>query len=130
MEKVEAVSGTNITIRGTMSDECGTIQATVIGGDGSTNVVEGLVERNQNFWIENVPLNGTNQITLKATDAAGNVTTTNFTVYPAAIQLKITYTPTGDALWQRTGTVGGTVSDPAAHSDMFIYPAFILCLAA
>ena len=114
MEKVEAVSGTNITIRGTMSDECGTIQATVIGGDGSTNVVEGLVERNRNFWIENVPLNGTNQITLKATDAAGNVTTTNFTVYPAAIQLKITYTPTGDALWQRTGTVGGTVSDPAA----------------
>lgn len=38
-----AVSGTNITIRGTMSDDCGAIQAIVIGGDDSTNVVEGLV---------------------------------------------------------------------------------------
>jgi hypothetical protein len=106
-----AVSGTNLTIRGTMSDETGTIQAQIVDGDGNTNTVTGLVERNNMFWIENVPLNGTSQITLQATDAAGNVTTTNFTVNASDIQLTIDSTPTGDDLYQPTGTVYGTVSD-------------------
>ena len=109
-----AVSGTNITIRGTTSDETETIQATIVNGDGTTNVVEGLVERNGMFWIENVPLNGTNQISLQATDAAGNMTTNNFTVIPSDLILTIDYTPSGDALYQPSGAVGGTVSDPAA----------------
>jgi hypothetical protein len=109
-----AVSGTNITIRGTMSDETGTIVAQVVNGDGTTNEISGIVERNNMFWLENVPLNGTNQITLQATDAAGNVTTTNFTVLPSSLTLTIDSTPTGDALYQSSGSVYGTVSDPSA----------------
>jgi hypothetical protein len=110
-----AVSGTNITIRGTMSDETGTIVATVIAGDGTTNVIQGLIERDNMFWIENVPLNGTSQISLQAIDASGNnVTTTNFTVTPSDIILTIDSTPTGDALWQSSGNVSGTVSNPNA----------------
>ncbi|HTB82254.1 MAG TPA: hypothetical protein VK742_01245 [Candidatus Sulfotelmatobacter sp.] len=108
------VSSTNITIRGTMSDETGSILAQIINGDGTTNEVTGLIERNNMFWIEDVPLNGTNIISIQATDAAGNVTTTNFTVYPGSLGLTIDTTPTGDALWQPTGSVGGTVNDSSA----------------
>jgi hypothetical protein len=110
-----AVSGTSITMRGTMSDETGTIMAQVVNGDGTTNTIAGLVERNHMFWVENVPLNGTNQISIQATDAAGNVTTTNFTVIPGSLTLTIDSTPTGDDLYQPNGRVSGTVSDPTAE---------------
>jgi hypothetical protein len=106
-----AVSGTNITIRGTMSDETGGIVAQIVDGDGNTNTVQGIVERNNMFWIENVPVNGTSQISLQATDAAGNVTTNNFTVTPSDLILTIDSTPTGDALYQGYGSVSGTISD-------------------
>jgi len=109
-----AVSGTSITIRGTMSDETGTVYAQVLDEDGNTNIVTGLVERNGMFWIENVPVNGESQITLQATDAAGNVTTKNFTVEASDLILTITGTPAGDDLWHGAGMVYGTVSDPSA----------------
>lgn len=109
-----AVSGDTCTIRGTMSDETGTIMAQVVNGDGTTNLIAGLVERNGMFWIENVPLNGTNQISIQATDAAGHVATNNFTIMPSVITLTIDTTPTGDELYQGYGSVYGTVSDPDA----------------
>ncbi len=108
------VSGTNATLRGTMSDETGSIVATVVHGDGTTNTVAGLVERNGDFWIENVPLNGINHISVQATDAAGNVTTTNFTVNDSTMTLTIDTAPTGDDLWKPTGNVSGRISDPTA----------------
>ncbi|HEV2695900.1 MAG TPA: hypothetical protein VG347_23625, partial [Verrucomicrobiae bacterium] len=90
----------------------------VINNDGNnvvTNTVSGLIERNNMFWLENVPLNGTDQISIQATDASGlHTTVTNITLLPATVQLTIDNTPTGDDLWQPTGTVSGTVSDPAA----------------
>ena len=70
-----AVSGSNCTVRGTLSDETGSLVATVVNGDGTTNVLAAVVERNGMFWVENIPLNGTNRICLQATDAAGNVAT-------------------------------------------------------
>ena len=108
------VSGTNATLRGTMSDETGSIVAAVVHGDGTTNTVAGLVERNGDFWIENVPLNGINHISVQATDAAGNVTTTNFTVNVSSMTLTIDTVPTGDDLWKPTGNVSGRISDPTA----------------
>jgi hypothetical protein len=108
------VSGTNITLRGTMSDETGGIVATIVNGDGTTNTLTGLVERNGDFWVENVPLNGVNQISLQATDAAGNVTTTNFSVNASSLTVTIDTVPTGDDLWQPTGNVSGQISDPTA----------------
>jgi hypothetical protein len=109
-----AVSGTNITIRGTMSDETGSIQAQIVDGGGNTNLIAGLVERNGMFWIENVPLNGTSQISIQAVDAAGNMATDNFTTMPSALTLTINSTPTGDDLYRPSGTVSGTVGDPDA----------------
>jgi hypothetical protein len=109
-----AVSGTNTIIRGTMDDETGDIAAQVVNGDGTTNIVTGLVERNHMFWIENVPLNGTNQISIQATNAAGIGTNFTFTVIPSSISLTIDSTPTGDGLWQPFGSVSGKVSDASA----------------
>ena len=74
----------------------------------------GIVERNHMFWLENVPLNGTNHVTLQATDAAGNVTVTNFTVKPSSLILTIISTPTGDDLYKPAGSVSGTVGDAGA----------------
>ena len=109
-----AVSETNITMRGTMSDETGTIVAQVTNGDGTVSTIPGLVERDHTFWIENVPLNGTSQIGIQATDAAGNVTTTNLTINTSTVTLTIVSTPGGDALWQSSGYVGCTLSVPTA----------------
>ncbi|HEX3856077.1 MAG TPA: hypothetical protein VHY30_02135 [Verrucomicrobiae bacterium] len=109
-----AVSGTNVTMRGTMSDETGTVAAQVVNGDGTTNMINGMVERNHMFWLENVPLNGTNQISVQAVDAAGNVTVTNFIVETNSLTLTIDSTPGGHDLYQPSGSVGGTVSYPSA----------------
>ena len=120
-----AVSGTNITIRGSMSDETGTIQAQIVDDSGNTNLIAGLVERNGMFWIENVPLNGTSQISIQAEDAAGNMATNNLTIMPSALTLTINSTPTGDALYQPSGTVSGTVGDPDAVVTVNGVPATV-----
>ena len=108
-----AIYGSSFTLRGTMSDETGTVWARVVDGAGNTNVVEGLVERNGMFWVENLPLttNGDNVVTVTATDAAGNVTTTNIMVFESEVVLTIDSTPTGDDLYKPTGSVSGTVSE-------------------
>ena len=106
------VNGSNCTLRGTMGDETGTVLAQIINGDGTTNLLTGLVERNGDYWLENVTLNGTNQISIQATDAAGNTTTTNFTLLPGGTSLTINAV-TGD-LWQPTTSVDGTIGDPNA----------------
>ena len=106
-----AVCGTNMTVRGTMSDETGTIQAQIVDGDSNTNTVAGLVERNGMFWVEDLPLgNGDNTVTVTATDAAGHMTTTNLTISQSEIPLTIDQVPMGNDLFQSTGTVYGTVN--------------------
>ncbi|HSY19510.1 MAG TPA: hypothetical protein VK815_14305 [Candidatus Acidoferrales bacterium] len=109
------VSGTNCAIRGTFSDETGTLVAQVVTGLGTTNIVtntvNGLIERNNMFWLENVPLNGTNQITIQATNAAGIMTTTNFTILPASFNLVVGLGPIWDSY---RGNVIGYVADANA----------------
>ncbi|MDR3563201.1 MAG: hypothetical protein P4N59_17460 [Negativicutes bacterium] len=64
------------------------------------------------FWIENVPLNGTTEISVQATDASGrNTATKTLTIVPSTVQLTIDSTPTGDNLYDAVGTVSGTVGD-------------------
>ena len=110
-----AVSGTGITIRGKTSDETGKVVAQVVNGNGVTTTLNGIVERNGMFWIENVPLNGTSQINIQTTDGSGNhVTQTPFTVSTGSFLLTIDSTPGGDALWQRTGSVSGRVGHAGA----------------
>ncbi|HEX5219823.1 MAG TPA: hypothetical protein VFZ59_09670 [Verrucomicrobiae bacterium] len=80
--------------------------------NGVTNEITGIVERNGMFWVEGLPLaSGTNDLTLIATDAAGNVSNTNLSVVKSSVTLTITSTPTGESLYTPNGTVNGTVSD-------------------
>ena len=114
-----SVSGGSFTLRGTMSDETGTIVARVEDEDNNVSTVDGLVERNGMFWVEDLPLSdGDNTVTVTATDAAGNVTTTSMTVSESDVGLTIVSTPTGNGLCQPSGTVSGTisVSDPTSWS--------------
>ena len=107
------ISGGNFTLRGTLNDETAGVVAQIVDANNNTNIVTGIVERNGMFWVENLPLtNGDNILTVTATDAAGNVSTTNITVSESAIALTINSTPTGDALYKPSGTVGGSISDP------------------
>ena len=122
-----AVSGTSLTIRGTMSDETGTILAQVTDANHNVTPVPGLVERNNMFWIENVPLNatGSTPITIQATDAAGNVTSVPLTVLPSSHTLTIDSTPTGTDLYQPSGSVTGSVGDASATVTVNGMPATI-----
>ncbi len=106
------ISGTNFTARGWVDDFTTSLQATIMDTNGDTNGVSAIVERDGNFWVENLPLAaGSNQLTLTATDAAGNMTTTNITVMGSALAVTMNAVDTNQ-LWQFTTNVGGTISDP------------------
>ncbi len=106
------ISGSSFTQRGAVDDFTTTVQATITDTNGHTNTVSAIVERNGNFWIENLPLAaGSNQLTLTAMDVASNVSTTNITVMGSSLDL--TMTPVNSSqLWQATEEVSGTISDP------------------
>jgi hypothetical protein len=105
------LSGTNFTLRGMLNDETATVSAQITDTNGDTNVVTGLVERGGRFWEENLPLSGgTNSLTVTATDAAGNVTVTNFTVVQSA--LTFTMNPIYADMFQPVQTVTGKIGDP------------------
>ena len=69
-------------MRGTIDDFTANLTAQIVDSSGDTNVIQGLVERNGLFWVENVPLlDGINYVTLTAVDATGtNISTTNLTI--------------------------------------------------
>ena len=74
------VSGAKYTVHGRMDDFTAKLEARIRTKDGTTTH-EALVERSGYFWIEKIPVVlESNQITLTATDAAGNQSETNFTV--------------------------------------------------
>ena len=67
-----------------MGDPTATVSAQIVDSNGDTNEVDGIVERNGNFWVEDLPLAaGTNLLTLTATDAVGNTNATNIYVFRA-----------------------------------------------
>ena len=103
------ISGTNFTWRGSVDDPTVTLWAQIVDSSGNTNVAPGIVERNGNFWVENLPLAaGTSSLTLTATDATGtNASTTNITVVQSSVGLSITSIP--DITCQKTITVSGTI---------------------
>jgi len=77
----DLVSGTEFTLRGSLDDFTASLTAQIVDSSGGTNTVQGLVERNGLFWVENVPLlAGTNYVTLTAMDAVSNISTTNLTI--------------------------------------------------
>lgn len=108
------ISGTNFVWRGSVDDPTVTLSAQIVDASGDTNVVTGIVERNGNFWVENLPLaSGINSLTLTATDAAGNVSQTNISVTQSLVNIAITSVPAVSN--QLTVTVLGTL-DTAGYT--------------
>ena len=105
------ICNSNYTWRGWVNDPTATVTAQMVDTNGNTNIFTGIVERNGNFWVENLPLvSSTNFLTLTVTDSAGNVAVTNIMVFPSAIGLTITM-PDSSQLWSQGITVNGTISD-------------------
>jgi hypothetical protein len=81
----DQISGTTFTLRGSLDDFTASLTALIVDSSGDTNTVQGLVERNGLYWVENVPfLEGTNYVTLTAMDAVGNISSTNLTISVSA----------------------------------------------
>jgi hypothetical protein len=75
------IAGNSFSWRGLISDPNVTITAVSVATDGSTNIVQGVMERDGSFWLYGLPLHGgTNSLSLIASNASGLSTTTNITV--------------------------------------------------
>ena len=112
-QNATVVCGNTFTVQATLSDDTAAAVLHFTDTNGITQTVNGLVERGGNLWFQNVPLpSGTNSFTIKATSAAGNVTTTNITVIQSPMQLTITPLSSG-VLNQSVATVSGCINDPS-----------------
>jgi hypothetical protein len=104
------ISGSNFTWHGYISEATAQVAAQIVNTNGVTNSVSGQVGRNGDFWIYCLPLSGgSNYLFLSATDAAGNVNTTNIVVTQSSLVLTITSASLG-------GPVQGTISDPSDYT--------------
>jgi hypothetical protein len=106
------VSGDKLTVQAWTDDDTATVALLYTNTEGTVQLVRGLVERGGNVWVEGVPLTGgTNSVTLAVTDAAGNVSKTNFSVIYSTVTLTITPL-SQEQMRYGYATVKGTVSDP------------------
>lgn len=102
------LSGGNFTCRGWVDDPTAKVFGSLVNTNGTLSTFA-LVERNGNFWVENLPLTvGTNVLTLTVTNSAGLTSVTNISVVKS--DLVLTMNPIPD-LWQPYVSVSGTVSD-------------------
>ena len=101
-----SIAGSQFMVEAQVGDPTATISATVVDGGGNTNKVSGWVDRDGAGWVNNLPLAaGINTLTVSATDAKGNVSTTSLTISKSSVLVTVT-PPAGDLT-----TVSGTVSD-------------------
>ncbi|MGD0744048.1 MAG: hypothetical protein ABSA45_02740, partial [Verrucomicrobiota bacterium] len=99
------VCGNAFTCDGWVSDPTATVTVQVVATNGNTSVQNATVGRDGHFWAERLSLSGgTNYLTLTATDAAGNMATTNFSVAQGDIGLAIDSVSAGQT------TVTGEIS--------------------
>ena len=104
----EPVGGTSFTLQAQVDSSRDSITASVNG-----TTAKGLVEQNGLVWVYNLPLAaGTNSVTLTASNALGEVSTTNFNVIGNDVGLVVNPL-TSDQMNQPTVTVTGFIPDPA-----------------
>ncbi len=114
------IADDSLTIRGPVDDPTAKMVGQ-ISANGHTNNLSALIERNGYFWFEHVPLaQGANQVTLLATDVAGNSSSTNFVIYGSnEVRIRMDPVQPADQLWQpKIAVVTGKVQ-PANH-DVWI----------
>ncbi len=106
------ISGSNFTMQAQVDDVTAKVTASIVDSNGDTNIVQGLVESGGAVWVNHLPLsNGTNWLTLTATDVAGNASTTNLNVICNDVGLVIDPL-TSSQLNQSSVTVTGSINDP------------------
>jgi archaellum component FlaF (FlaF/FlaG flagellin family) len=106
------ISGSAFTCRGWIGDPTATVSAQLVFPTGNTNIYSGEVERNGNFWLENVPIiAGTNTFAITITDAVGNRNMTNVNVVHSSLALTINPVSDTSQLWHATVNLTGTISD-------------------
>ena len=107
------VSGTSFTCRGWISDPTATVATSALDGNGNSGVYTGVVDRDGNFWLENLPLNaGTTVFSISVTDVVGSNTVTNISITQSAVTLTMNDVSLDPQLWQPTIYLSGTISDP------------------
>jgi len=100
--------------RGWVDDFTAMVTANVTDANGNVSPFNALVERDGKFWIQNLDLSsGTNTIQITVQDAAGNTTTTNFTVSAGPVQVAVSQFQAFDfspnmAPTQVWGSIGST----------------------
>jgi hypothetical protein len=109
------VGRSSFTLQAQVDDATAQVVAFIVDANGDTNTVQGLVERNGLVWAYNLPLAaGMNTLTITATDAAGNSSVTNISLFQSSVT--VTMNPlTSDQLNQSFVSVSGTVSDATAQ---------------
>jgi hypothetical protein len=111
-----AISGTTFPVRGIVNDPFAVVSAQIANAGGS-NVLNGVVEQNGSFWIENVPLGaGTNYLTITATNALGYGSASNIVVIQSSLTLTIDSYSLNDP-WAPTANVTCTL---AGSSDIVL----------
>lgn len=98
-----------VTLRGTVADGNMQVSAVVTDEAGNSENIEGLVERDGTFWLDDVGLTGaTNSVLITVTDPAGNMTTTNIALFRAPVTVGMT-DPSDYELLQPTISLTGTI---------------------
>ena len=103
------VGSSSFRLRGVVDDPTADVSVKYVL-NGVTNTLSGTVERDGVFWVYDIPaIDPTNFITIKATDAAGNILTTNIFVLRSPVSIRIDPIPETAALWATTTNVSGSV---------------------
>jgi len=114
------VSGNTITLQGTIGDPTAFVTTQLIITNSNTNLswagiytnlYVASVERNGNFWLENLPLNsGTNVFAITVEDVVGNTFSTNINIVHSTLTLTINPVTPDSQLWQPTVNLTGSIS--------------------
>ena len=107
-----SIMGNKFTLHGKIDDVTTTVQAKIANAKGLTQSRDAIVEQNEQIWVKDLPISeGTNHLSVIATDAAGNITCTNINI----IRSKVTVTMeplAGNQLNKPRVNVHGTVTNP------------------
>ena len=100
-----SLAGSSFNLTGQVSDPTATVSVQLVDTNGTTNVYSGVVGRDGQFYVMNLPLTGgTNTATLIVQDAVGNTRAALVSLVQSAVNLTINPVAAGQA------TVTGSVS--------------------
>ena len=105
------VAGDNFVLQAQVDDNNATIKTTIKNTEGQIHEGYAIVERNGKVWVKNLPVHpGSNEVTVVATDAAGNSSTNRFNVGRSSVT--VTMQPLEkNQLNKPLVKVHGTISD-------------------